>query len=200
MGLNGYFQNYSGGIFFYGEDISDLKIDERAKKGIAYTFQEPVRFKGISVSKYLQICHSGSIIGETEMEKVLKSVGLSSGYLNRNVDDSLSGGERKRVELASALMMNPRIIFFDEPDSGIDMMSNTMLKDLFIKLKEKGTTVVSITHREEISLIADRAILICDGKLVADDNPEKVNQIYKDNCDACNHPNNPDRDWRDQNE
>ncbi len=196
MGLTGYYNNHSGEISLDGEAIAHLKVNERAKKGIAYTYQEPVRFKGIRISDYLKVCHTESVIGETELEETLKQVGLNAEYLSRRVDDSLSGGERKRVELASALLMNPKIIFFDEPDSGIDMMSNKMLKDMFIKMKAKGTTVVSITHREEISLIADHALLICNGKLIADDKPEIVNRIYKENCDTCDHPNNPDRTWR----
>ncbi|HOO34158.1 MAG TPA: ATP-binding cassette domain-containing protein [Thermotogota bacterium] len=200
MGLNGYYQNHSGEIYLNQEEISQLKVDERAKRGIAYTYQEPVRFKGILIRDYLKISSPERIMNETELGKVLNLVGLSTEYLSRKVDHSLSGGERKRVELASAMMMKPKIIFFDEPDSGIDMMSNKMLKDMFNEMKESGTTVVSITHREEISLIADHALLICDGKLVADDKPEIVNRIYKENCDACDHVNNPDKTWRNLNE
>lgn len=194
MGLNGYGDNHSGRIFFDQKEITGESVTERAKLGIGFTFQEPVRFKGISVRRYLSITNEPKPT-EQNLEEALDIVGLNKNYLFRKVDHSLSGGERKRMELASVFLQRPKLVIFDEPDSGIDMMSNTVLKHIFNALMKGGSTIISITHREEISMLADEAILLCHGKIMAMGKPTEVNDIYKSNCDTCNHINEPDRDW-----
>ena len=190
MGMNGYFKNHGGSIYFDDEDITELSLVERAQMGITITNQEPARFKGISVEKYLKLGGKNNYSDE-EIIDALRTVGLNGIYRFRKVDKTLSGGERKRIELASILLLKPRVVIFDEPDSGIDMMSNSMLTDVIKKLKESNSTVIIITHREEISLLADEALLLCNGYIRDVGNPIRINKLYKETCDVCGHVNRP---------
>ncbi len=190
MGMNGYFKNHGGSISFDDEDITELSLVERAQMGITITNQEPARFKGISVEKYLKLGGKNNYSDE-EIIDALRTVGLNGIYRFRKVDKTLSGGERKRIELASILLLKPRVVIFDEPDSGIDMMSNSMLTDVIKKLKESNSTVIIITHREEISLLADEALLLCNGYIRDVGNPIRINKLYKETCDVCGHVNRP---------
>lgn len=181
LGCEGY-ELTSGEIIFEGKIINDLKIHERAQLGITMAWQEPVRFEGISVRDYLNIRNQ-----EIDASYYLELVGLHPElYLNRMVDKSLSGGERKRIELASVLALNARFAILDEPDSGIDMLSIQDIISVINAFKKNGASVLLITHREEIAKIADRASLMCGGRIVCSGNPGKVAEYYKSRkCLSC---------------
>ncbi len=181
MGCEGY-RPTSGEIFFDGKIINDLKIYERAKLGIAMAWQEPVRFEGLGVAEYLTLNERGC-----DPAYYLEMVGLEpSLYIDRKVDKSLSGGERKRIELASVLALRSRLAILDEPDSGIDMLSIGEIINVINRFKENGTAVLLITHREEMVLTADHAMQICGGRIVCTGNPEQVAAFYKDRkCLTC---------------
>jgi len=181
MGCEGY-RPTSGEVVFDGTVINDLKIHERAHLGITMTWQEPVRFEGISIKDYLTLRSK-----DNNPSRHIEMVGLHPElYLHRMVDKSLSGGERKRIELASILALNPRLAILDEPDSGIDMLSTKDIVNVINAFKENDSTVLLITHREEIVLIADRASQICNGRVVCSGNPGKVAEYYKSRkCLVC---------------
>ena len=181
MGCGGY-RPSSGYILFDGKVINDLYIHERARLGITMAWQEPVRFEGISVRDYLTIKNK-----DRDPSSYLEMVGLHPElYLHRMADKSLSGGERKRIELASLLALNPRLAILDEPDSGIDMLSTQDIINVIQAFKQAGSSVLLITHREEIALIADRASQICKGKIVCSGKPVKVAEYYKTRkCLVC---------------
>jgi Fe-S cluster assembly ATP-binding protein len=181
MGCEGY-RPASGEITFNGKDIYNLKIHERAALGITMAWQEPVRFEGINVRNYLTLKSK-----EADPSMYLEMVGLHPElYLHRMVDKSLSGGERKRIELASILALHPKLALLDEPDSGIDMLSTQDIINVINVFKKNGSSVLLITHREEISLIADKASQMCRGKIVCSGNPEKVAEYYKSRkCLVC---------------
>lgn len=181
MGCEGY-RPASGEIIFNGRDIHDLRIHERAQIGITMAWQEPVRFEGINVRNYLTLKSK-----EADPSMYLEMVGLHPElYLHRMVDKSLSGGERKRIELASILALHPKLALLDEPDSGIDMLSTQDIINVINVFKKNGSSVLLITHREEISLIADKASQMCRGKIVCSGNPEKVAEYYKSRkCLVC---------------
>ena len=177
--IMGIYAPSAGKIFFEGKDITNRSISERAKIGITLAWQEPARFEGLSVRDYLSI--SGNNI-----EKALKVVNLEPDrYLNRAIDDSLSGGERKRIELASIVTMKPKIAILDEPDSGIDFVSLDDLLGVITNLKKEGITVLLITHREEVARIADEASLICDGYLVKNGSTWEVTKFFRKMCGKC---------------
>lgn len=182
MGCEGY-RPTSGEIIFDGRVINELPIHERAKLGITMAWQEPVRFEGITVKNYLVIKNKN-----IDPSFYLEMVGLHPElYLHRMVDKSLSGGERKRIELASVLALNPKLAILDEPDSGIDMLSTQDIINVINAFKKNGSSVLLITHREEIALIADSASQICGGKIVFSGKPEDVAEYYKSRkCLICN--------------
>jgi Fe-S cluster assembly ATP-binding protein len=181
MGCDGY-RPSAGEIVFEGKVINTLKIHERAQFGITMAWQEPVRFEGISVKDYLALKNENA-----NPQLCLEMVGLHSEiYLHRMVDKSLSGGERKRIELASILALHPKLAILDEPDSGIDMLSTNDIINVINVFKKNGSSVLLITHREEIALIADKASQMCRGKIVCSGNPEKVADYYKSRkCLVC---------------
>ncbi len=181
MGCEGY-RPISGSIRFEGREIASLKIHERARLGITMTWQEPVRFEGISVADYLTIRNR-----EADAGTLLELVGLNPAlYLSRMVDRSLSGGERKRVELASIISLRPKLAILDEPDSGIDMLSTRDIVNVMDACRKSGTAVLLITHREEIALIAGRSSQLCNGRIVCSGNPERVAEHYKSrHCLTC---------------
>lgn len=181
MGCDGYCP-LSGEIRFNGPCINDLKVHERALLGITMAWQEPVRFEGISVRDYLSLKSR-----DADPAPFLELVGLNPAlYLGRMVDKSLSGGERKRIELASILALRPRLAVLDEPDSGIDMLSTQDIINVINAFKQDGASVLLITHREEIAMISDRASQLCNGKIVCSGTPEKVAEHYKArHCLTC---------------
>ncbi|HYQ48629.1 MAG TPA: ABC transporter ATP-binding protein [Thermodesulfovibrionales bacterium] len=181
MGCQGY-RPASGEILFNGQLINGLKLHERAAIGIAMAWQEPVRFEGISVRQYLTLKQR-----EADPSRYLEMVGLPPDlYLGRMVDKCLSGGERKRVELASILALRPKLAILDEPDSGIDMLSTQDIINVITLFKQNGSAVLLITHREEIALIADRASQLCRGRIVCSGSPREVAEYYKSRkCVVC---------------
>jgi Fe-S cluster assembly ATP-binding protein len=159
----------SGRILLDGEDLTGLSITERAKKGVGYAFQQPVRFKGITVRDLLELA-AGHTLSEKELCELLGSVGLCThDYIDREVDTALSGGEIKRIEIASVLARSDtKLCIFDEPEAGIDLWSFAGLIEAFQKLKTKNSgSILIISHQERILNIADEIVVIADGKVKA---------------------------------
>ncbi len=159
-------QPTKGQIIFNGTDITHMSITERAKLGVGYAFQQPPRFKGLTVRRLLSIAH-GSELPEDECCAYLTSVGLCSReYLNREVDASLSGGEVKRVEIATLMARQLKLAIFDEPEAGIDLWSFAMLVESFRSMcKTRYETVIVISHQERIMQLADEMIVVEKGKV-----------------------------------
>ena len=163
-GLN---QITEGSILLDGIDITDMDITERAKFGISYAFQQPVRFKGITVRDLLELASGGQMKEETICE-ILAKVGLcTKDYIDREVNASLSGGEIKRIEIATVLSRrNSRLIIYDEPEAGIDLWSFSGLIDTFGELKkDSDKALLVISHQERLLEIADEIAVIVDGKV-----------------------------------
>ena len=155
-----------GEILLDGVNITDLSIDERANLGISFAFQQPVRFKGITVYDLLKIS-AGKRINKKEACDILSQVGLcASEYLDREINSSLSGGELKRIEIATVALRKTKLTIFDEPEAGIDLWSFKNLIEVFENIRNivKGTTLV-ISHQERILEIADKVILLKNGKI-----------------------------------
>ena len=156
----------SGKIFLDGNDITNLTINERANLGISFAFQQPVKFKGITVYDLLKIAGKKDMT-KIEACEVLSKVGLcAKEYVDREVNSSLSGGELKRIEIATVVLRAAKLTIFDEPEAGIDLWSFSNLIDVFEKMGEliKGTTLI-ISHQERILSIADEVILMKAGKI-----------------------------------
>ena len=157
----------SGRIVFDGEDITDLGITDRARRGIAFAFQQPVRFKGIRVIDLLRIA-VGRRIAVSDACEYLSAVGLCArDYIDREVNASLSGGELKRIEIATVLARNAKLTVFDEPEAGIDLWSFQNLIEVFESMRErvKDRSILIISHQERILNIADEIIVLKDGAL-----------------------------------
>jgi len=156
----------SGKIYWDGEDITDMPIHERARRGIGYAFQQPPRFKGMTVRQLLSLAH-GSELPEADCCEYLTGVGLCSmDYLDREVDASLSGGEVKRIEIATLMARDLRLSIYDEPEAGIDLWSFTMLVNSFRALAaDKRRSILIISHQERIMQLADELIVIAAGKV-----------------------------------
>jgi len=154
----------SGRIFLDGEDITDLSITERANRGISYAFQQPVRFKGLTVKDLLTLA-AGKNTSIQEACEILSEVGLCArDYINREVNASLSGGELKRIEIAMIIARKTKFTIFDEPEAGIDLWSFNSLIKVFEKMyQEMGGSILIISHQERILNIADRIIVISGG-------------------------------------
>ena len=165
----------AGRILLDGVDITDLSITERANMGISFAFQQPVRFKGITVKELLSIA-AGKDAGVTEICEMLSEVGLCArDYVNREVNASLSGGELKRIEIAMIMARKTKVSIFDEPEAGIDLWSFQNLIRVFEKMHEeiKGTILI-ISHQERILNIADQIILLSDGQIKKVGSKEEV--------------------------
>lgn len=174
--IAGLIRQDSGSILLDGQDISELSITERARAGVAYAFQQPVRFKGITVSELIKLA-AGDDVGEDCCCEVLGQVGLCArDYIDRDVDAGLSGGESKRIEIASVLARkDTKVIIFDEPEAGIDLWSFTSLIEVFGRLKQrKKETLIVISHQERILSIADNIIVIADGAVRSQGNTGEV--------------------------
>jgi Fe-S cluster assembly ATP-binding protein len=181
LGCEGY-TPADGEIIFEGRSIHALRLYERARLGITLCWQDPARLEGISVADYVNL-------GKAAVDGAvcLRRVGLApEQYLQRRIDKTLSGGQRKRIELASVLALGPKLAILDEPDSGIDLLSLGEIGEVIHSFKEAGASVLLITHREEIVLIADRASQLCGGKIVLTGPPAKVAEHYKSRrCTVC---------------
>ena len=189
MGLSGY-RNYDGDIIFNGESLKELGVDARAKRGITLAWQEPARFEGLKVKDFIR--SSAKDKSDKTVDDCLSEVGLNPTlYRNRAVDKTLSGGERKKVELASILAMQPKIALLDEPDSGIDIESIHRIFDAVRLLKENGTTVILITHSLAVLDQAEHAFLLCHGQLMDKGEVSKIRQYFEGKCLPCDHKNYP---------
>ncbi len=166
----------SGRILFDGEDITDLSITERAKKGLGFAFQQPVRFKGIQVFDLIKLA-TGKNISMVDACKYLAEVGLcAKDYIDREVNSSLSGGELKRIEIATVLAKASRMSVFDEPEAGIDLWSFQNLIEVFQRMRDKisNSSILIISHQERILNIADEIIVIKDGSVVKRGSKDEV--------------------------
>jgi Fe-S cluster assembly ATP-binding protein len=189
MGCGGYTAD-SGEIWFDGEDITRYSVSERGRRGLTLAWQEPARFEGLTIERYLSLgAASAAGIDADRIRAALSAVNLPPDvYRARFVDDSLSGGERKRVELAAVYAMRPKLAVLDEPDSGIDTLSLDDIARLIHRMAEEGVTVLLISHRDEVVAIADTASLICEGQIVDTGKPERVCDRYRKCCRSCDQP------------
>ena len=164
--IAGIYQPTSGQILFDGEDITNMSITDRAKKGISFAFQQPVRFKGLTVKDLITLA-AGKPISVAEACNYLSEVGLCArDYINREVNASLSGGELKRIEIALIIARSTKLSVFDEPEAGIDLWSFNNLIKVFERMHEKTHgSILIISHQERILNIADRIIVIADGEI-----------------------------------
>lgn len=166
----------SGKIIFNGEDVTEKSITERANLGIGYGFQQPARFKGMKVKKLLDIA-AGKKLPMLACNEYLAKVGLcSASYLTREVDKSLSGGEVKRIEIATILARDPKLAIYDEPEAGIDLWSFDRLTETFRDIHEArdGRSIVIISHQERIIQLADEVILLRDGSIDSVGTPDEL--------------------------
>lgn len=175
-----------GKIYLNGVDITDMSVTDRAKNGISFAFQQPVKFKGITVTDLIEIA-SGKKLSVSEICKYLSEVGLCArDYVNREVNGSLSGGELKRIEIAVTLARGSKFTIFDEPEAGIDLWSFNSLISVFEKLAEDHSeSILIISHQERILNIADRIIVIADGKVAKDGLKEEVLPNILSASSAC---------------
>ena len=175
-----------GRIQLDGVDITEKNITERAQSGISYAFQQPVRFKGIEVFDLLRLA-SGKQLTITDACQYLSEVGLcAKDYIKREVNDSLSGGELKRIEIATVLARGTKLSIFDEPEAGIDLWSFSMLIQQFEKIhNKKEQSLILISHQERIIQMADRIMLIEDGKIGAIGPKDEILPTLLDKGDSC---------------
>lgn len=190
MGLPGY-RSFSGDILLDGHSIRNLAVDERARLGISLAWQEPARFEGITVRSFIGA--AAKTKGSGAVDEALEMVGLEPAqYRTRAVDKTLSGGERKRIELASIIAMQPRIVLMDEPDSGVDIDAVKHIFTALRYLRGNGITVVLITHSAEVLTEADHAFLLCHGRVVDKGTVDKMIAYFRGKCIPCTHQNVPD--------
>lgn len=179
----------SGKIYFNGQDITNMSITDRAKLGISFAFQQPVKFKGITVYDLINLA-SGKKISVADACKYLSEVGLcAKEYCNREINASLSGGELKRIEIAITMARNGQFTIFDEPEAGIDLWSFTSLIKVFERLFEKTMgSILIISHQEKILQIADRVVVIAGGKVENDGRREEIlpDLLTSSTCVALN--------------
>ena len=169
-------QATSGQILLDGEDITELSITERAQRGIGYGFQQPARFKGMKVKKLLEIA-AGERLPMLSCNQYLAKVGLcSADWLTREVDKNLSGGEVKRIEIATMLARNPKLAIYDEPEAGIDLWSFDRLTETFRQIHDagEGHSIIIISHQERIIRLADTIILLQDGHVTGSGTPDEI--------------------------
>ena len=178
-----------GRIFLNGEDITDLSVTERARKGISYGFQAPPRFKGMKVSDLLS-CAAGRTLSHDDGCKYLTQVGLCSReYIDRDVDTSLSGGELKRIEIATILAKGGNVMIFDEPEAGIDLWSFSRLTGTFESIhRNTDASIVIIAHQERIIRLADEIIMVSDGRITEKGPVEEIfPKILANTTGACSY-------------
>lgn len=179
----------SGKIIFDGVDITDMEIHERAKLGIGYAFQAPIKFKGLMVKDLLRISHGGNITSD-EVCVYLSDVGLCAAeYIDRELNDSLSGGELKRIEIAMLMAREVKLTIFDEPEAGIDLWSFNNLIAIFRRLRKKTEgSIIIISHQERILNIADQIILLQDGEIKRIGTHDEIYPMlmgHPDDCECC---------------
>lgn len=175
-----------GQIILDGEDITSYDINHRANAGIGFAFQQPPRFKGMTVSRLLSLA-AGRQLKESECCGLLSRVGLcAQEYIRREVDSTLSGGEMKRIEIATVLAKRHKLCIFDEPEAGIDLWSFSMLIQQFERIhSRKEESMILISHQERIIRMADRIMVIEDGKIGAVGPKEEILPQLLDKDDSC---------------
>jgi len=187
--IMGLAQPTSGRIIWNGQDVTDMDITQRAKCGISYGFQQPPRFKGIKVRDLLSIASGKRLLPKAEACDYLTQVGLcANDYLDREVDTSLSGGEVKRIEIATILARASSLMIFDEPEAGIDLWSFSKLTETFESIHAKrGSTMLIISHQERIIRLADDIIVIGNGKVTgrgaAEDIFPTIGEVSSHKCE-----------------
>lgn len=190
MGLEGY-RDVEGDIIYEGENITDLSVSKRAKKGIALAWQEPARYEGLSVRNFIRA--SAKKEEDGVVPEVLEKVGMNpDDYFERAMDSGLSGGERKKIELASILAMDPDLVLLDEPDSGIDVASLDKIFEGIKLLKEGGATVILVTHSATALKETEYAFLMCHGKIIDRGSVEEISPYFEEKCIPCDHKNEPE--------
>ena len=185
MGIN---PASSGKILWNGEDITNLSVTERARRGISYGFQQPPRFKGMKVRDLLDVA-AGKKMRHDDACSYLTKVGLCArDYIDRDVDASLSGGEVKRIEIATVLARKSDLMIFDEPEAGIDLWSFARLTDTFREIHDKKeATILIISHQERIIRLADEIVLVANGVVSARGSVEEIYpRIMADTVTGCN--------------
>ena len=178
----------SGRVLYNGEDVTELSITERARRGISYGFQQPPRFKGITIHDLLLLAAGKEQLSKDKCCAYLTKVGLcANDYLDREVDVSLSGGEVKRIEIATILARQSDLMIFDEPEAGIDLWSFARLTETFEQIHASGTaTMIIISHQERIISLADEIIVVGDGELRHRGTHEEIlPQILADTLSGC---------------
>lgn len=171
----------TGRIWFAGQDITTLPISERARLGLTLAWQEPARFEGLPAGAYLAL--GAKDTNPHHLAAALEAVALPpQAYLKRPLDHTLSGGERKRIELAAVFLMRPKLAILDEPDSGIDALTLDDIATLIRRMADQGTAVLLITHRDEMVTVADVASLMCRGSIIFQGDPTEVRQYYGRRC------------------
>ena len=184
----GLVQPTSGQILWNGQDITGLSITERARLGISYGFQQPPRFKGLTVRRLLTIASGNDKLSKDQCCQYLTKVGLcANDYLDREVDTSLSGGEVKRIEIATILARNSQLMIFDEPEAGIDLWSFARLTETFEQIHAAGgATMIIISHQERIISLADEVIVVGDGAIRHRGSAQEIlPQILADTLGSC---------------
>ena len=179
----------SGRVLYNGEDVTELSITERARRGISYGFQQPPRFKGITVHDLLLLAAGKEQLSKDKCCAYLTKVGLcANDYLDREVDVSLSGGEVKRIEIATLLARNAKLMIFDEPEAGIDLWSFARLTETFRSIHDRqDRTILIISHQERIIRLADEIVLIAGGQITARGSVDELYpQILTDTVTGCN--------------
>ncbi len=163
--ISGIIKPTTGNIYFNGDDITNLSLSKRSMLGIGYAFQQPVKFKGLTVFDILNIASNNKKTKE-EILFELEKIGLNpEEYINRELDNTLSGGEHKRIELATVLLKENNLTIFDEPEAGIDLWSFNELIELFKEYKNQDNTTIIISHQEKILKIAEELIVIRNGEI-----------------------------------
>jgi Fe-S cluster assembly ATP-binding protein len=180
MGCAGYVPD-EGTIWFAGQNITGLSITERARLGLTLAWQEPARFEGLPVGAYLAL--GAASAKPADLAAALEAVALAPAiYLRRPVDHALSGGERKRIELAAVFAMRPKLAILNEPDSGVDTLTLGDIAALIRRMAGQGTAVLLITHRDEMLAVADSASLMCQGTIVFSGSAEETRTYYGQRC------------------
>ncbi len=186
--IMGLAQPTRGQIIWNGQDITNASITERARLGISYGFQQPPRFKGLTVRDLLNVAAGDKPLSKDKCCAYLTQVGLcANDYLEREVDTSLSGGEVKRIEIATVLARNAKLMIFDEPEAGIDLWSFARLTDTFAALHGRSdAAMIIISHQERIISLADRVIVVGDGQLLHSGKPDEIlPEILSDTRAGC---------------
>ena len=182
-------QPAAGKIILDGKDITNLDVTERAKEGISFAFQQPVRFKGITVRQLVETA-AGDKLSENQMCDILGSVGLcAKDYLDREVNATLSGGEMKRIEIATVLARGTKLSVFDEPEAGIDLWSFAKLTETFQAIHQRREhTLIIISHQERIINLADEIVMIGDGKIQKQGPREEIfPEILANTASGCSY-------------